>query len=112
METTMEWGLLGLWAEMGWPARLVVLIMVFMSVWSIWVMIERWLLFRAAKKESFEYIPILTNLLREKKLKNVLDLSRKYKNSHIAKVVSAGLQELMLHQNPGEESEVEVTEAV
>lgn len=112
METKVEWGLLSLWAAMGTPAKIVVCVMMLMSVWSIWVMIERALTFRSARKESLEYVPVITNLLREHKLKNVVELSKKYKNSHISKVVSSGLQEYMLHQNPGDESEVAVIEAV
>ena len=112
MGTQMQWGLLGLWAEMGWAARIVVIVMLLMSVWSIWIMIERYLTFRSARKESLAYVPLVTDLLREHKLKNVLDLSKKYKNSHISKIVSAGLQEFTLHQNPGNESEGEITEAI
>ncbi len=42
----------GMWASMGVPARLVVVILGIMSVWSIAIMIDRALMYSAARKQS------------------------------------------------------------
>ncbi len=68
-------------------------IMLVMSVWAVWIIIDRISLYRKAKTESLMYIPLVTKLLRENKLQEAIDQAKRYKNSHIAKVVSAALME-------------------
>ncbi len=46
------WDLRSLWMQMGWPARIVVIIMFIMSAWSVGIMIDRALMFGAARKQS------------------------------------------------------------
>src|SRR5256884_9357861 len=48
---------LGLWKQMGWVARTVVVILFIMSGWSIGVMIDRWLAYNAARKQSRAFAP-------------------------------------------------------
>lgn len=68
-------------------------VMVIMSVWMVWIIIDRWMLYSKAKTESLQYIPLVTKLLKENKLQEAIDQAKRYKNSHIAKVVSAALME-------------------
>ena len=42
----------GLWTNMGILAKIVVGILFIMSIWSLAVMIDRWLYFNAARKQS------------------------------------------------------------
>ena len=56
-------------------------------------LIDRWMLYSKAKTESLQYIPLVTKLLKENKLQEAIDQAKRYKNSHIAKVVSAALME-------------------
>lgn len=98
----MEFGLLPMWQAMGWTARGVCIVLAIMSVYSIGVMIERWLTFNAAKKQSLKFATQATQLLKQNKLKEVITLSKQYKKSHLAKVVSAGLYEFTYEiENPG-----------
>ena len=48
---------LGLWKAMGWVARTVVVILFIMSGWSIGVMIDRWMAYSAARKQSRAFAP-------------------------------------------------------
>ena len=98
-----------MWAQMGVPAKIVVLILFVMSAWSIGVMIDRVLAYRAARKQSRQFAPAVAGALREGKLEEAIKIADRYKKSHLAKVVVAGLQEFKAHQDtteiPGEEIE-------
>jgi biopolymer transport protein ExbB/TolQ len=108
----MEFGLLGLWQHMGWLARGVVIILACMSIYSIGLMIERWLTFNAAKKQSLRFATQATQLLKQNKLREVIQASKTYKKSHLAKVVSAGLYEFTYEtENPGVPAGFDVIEA-
>ena len=56
-EQTVQWDPVSLIKAMGWPARIVVLILFVMSGWSIGVMIDRWMAFSAARKQSRAFAP-------------------------------------------------------
>jgi biopolymer transport protein ExbB/biopolymer transport protein TolQ len=94
---------------MGVPAKLVVILLFIMSAYSIGVMIDRFLAFSAAKKQSRQFAPLVAGALREGKLDEAIKIGDRYKKSHLAKVVVAGLQEFQAHQVsseiPGEEIE-------
>jgi biopolymer transport protein ExbB/TolQ len=98
-----------LWGHMGWPARTVAIILLVMSAWSIGVMLDRWMTFTAARKQSRQFAPIVAGALREGKLDEAIRVAERNKKSHLAKVVTAGLQEFRAHQEsadiPGEKIE-------
>ena len=100
---------LTMWAQMGGLARAVVIILFIMSAWSIGVMIDRLIAFNAAKTQSRQFAPAVAGALREGKLDEAVKIADRYKKSHLAKVVVAGLQEFQAHQIsteiPGEEIE-------
>jgi len=82
-----------LWAAMTWGAKSVVILMLFMSVFSIWVMVERYITFQKAKNQSLKLLGALSNVLTRGDYAQAIDISKKYKESHLAKVISAGLLE-------------------
>ena len=41
LQQEIGFDIMSMWNQMGWPARLVVLVMFLMSAWSIGVMIDR-----------------------------------------------------------------------
>jgi biopolymer transport protein ExbB len=101
------WDPISLWHQMGWPAKTVVVILFFMSAYSIGVMIDRVLAYNAARQQSRQFAPAVAGALRESKLDEAVKIADRYKKSHLAKVVVAGLQEFQAHQIsseiPGEE---------
>ncbi len=98
-----------MWHNMGWMARAVVIVLFIMSAWSIGVMIDRLIAYSAARKQSRMFAPAVAGALREGKLDEAIKIADRYKKSHLAKVVVAGLQEFRAHQLsteiPGEEIE-------
>ena len=94
----MEVGFVELWGHMGLMAKAVVVILGIQSVWSIAVMAERYLLYRAARKQSQEFAPAVAESLKHGNIQEAIELSEEKKKSHLAKVVAAGLSEFQAHQ--------------
>ena len=84
---------LDLWNNMGILVKCVVVILFIMSIWSLAVIIDRWLYFAAAKKQSREFAPRVAGALKEGKLDEAIKVADRNKKSHLAEVVTAGLQE-------------------
>jgi biopolymer transport protein ExbB len=98
-----------MWRNMGIPAKLVVVCLVVMSAWSIGVMIDRWIAYSAARKQSRFFAPAVAGALKDGKIDEAVRIAEDNKRSHLAKVVTAGLQEFQAHQMskeiPGDEIE-------
>jgi biopolymer transport protein ExbB/biopolymer transport protein TolQ len=92
------WDVRSLWIQMGVLAKAVVIILFLMSAWSIGVMIDRLLAFGGARKQSRLFAPAVAGALRDGKLDEAIKIADRYKKSHLAKVVVAGLQEFRAHQ--------------
>jgi biopolymer transport protein ExbB/TolQ len=90
----MQFGMLELWNSMGYVAKGVVVVLAMMSIWTIKVTIDRILLFRAAKNQSIDFLPLATQCLKSNKLREAVEVAKKYKSSHLSRVVAAGLQEM------------------
>ena len=97
---------LDMWGQMGLLAQAVVVVLMIMSVWSISVMIERYLKYRAARKESRLFAPAVSEALKNGNIREAIDLAEQHEKSHLAKVLVAGLQEFQAHEDssaiPGE----------
>ena len=89
----MDMSPLALWNSMSWLAKGVVILMALMSIYSIWVMIERYVLFTQAKNQSLKLLGALSNVLTRGDYQQAIDITKKYKQSHLAKVIAAGLLE-------------------
>jgi biopolymer transport protein ExbB/biopolymer transport protein TolQ len=95
-----------LWNSMGWLAKGVVFILVILSAYSISVMIERWITYRQARKQSRLFTPAVAECLKDGKIDEAIALGEQYNKSHLAKVLVSGLHELQAHTKshdiPGE----------
>jgi biopolymer transport protein ExbB len=89
---------ISMWRSMGWPARSVVIVLFIMSAWSIGVMIDRWIAFGSARKQSRIFAPAVAGALKDGKIDEAISIAEQNKRSHLAKVVTAGLQEFQAHQ--------------
>src|SRR5919205_1016939 len=100
---------MAMWGQMTWLGKAVVITMFIMSAWSIGVMIDRYIAYNAARKQSRAFAPAVAGALREGKLDEAIKIADRYNKSHLAKVVVAGLQEFRAHQLsteiPGEDIE-------
>jgi len=92
-ESTVSFSPMGLWEHMGNLARAVAIILFVESIWSLAVMIDRVLYFSAARKQSREFAPKVAGALKDGKLDEAIKIADRSKKSHLAEVVTAGLQE-------------------
>jgi len=97
LQEAVSFDLRSMWSSMGWMAKAVVFVLFIMSAWSIGVMIDRIIVFNAARKQSRLFAPAVAGALREGKLEEAVKIADRYKKSHLAKVVVAGLQEFRAH---------------
>jgi len=97
-----------MWRQMSWLAQTVVVLLFFMSAWSIGVMIDRLIAYNAARKQSRQFAPAVAGALREGKLDEAIKIADRFSKSHLAKVVVAGLQEFRALQLSAEISGEEI----
>jgi biopolymer transport protein ExbB/biopolymer transport protein TolQ len=93
LQETISFDIKGMLHNMGWLALGVVILLAIMSAWSIGVMIDRFLYFSSARRQSREFAPTVAGCLREGKIEEAIGVAEQNKRSHLAKVVEAGLQE-------------------
>ena len=79
--------------SMGGVAIAVVVVLLIMSVYSIAIMVERYLTYSAAKKQSREFAPRVAQALKNDRIEEAINISDKHRKSQLAMVVSSGLQE-------------------
>jgi len=89
----MDMSPVALWKSMSLMAQGVVVLMIIMSVYSIWVMVERYIVFSQAKNQSLKLLGALSNVLTKSDYQQAIDVTKKYKQSHLAKVIGSGLLE-------------------
>jgi biopolymer transport protein ExbB len=82
-----------LWRSMGLPAKGVLILLVVMSIYSLWVIIERFILFSKAKTYSLAFVLALRERLGKKDLNGAMKLSKAEPQSPIARVVNEALVE-------------------
>ena len=87
------WDIRSMWGQMGIAAKIVVIMLFVMSAWSVGVMIDRVLMYSAARKQSRIFVQQVAGALREGKLDEAISIAERNKKSHIAKVVATGLSE-------------------
>lgn len=95
--------LIAMWNSMGTVTKALAFVLIFMSMWSVGVSIERYYTFKMAKSQSKLYAPQVAKHLKEGRLKDALAVSQSktYQYSHLAKVVLAGLQEYQFQMDSG-----------
>jgi biopolymer transport protein ExbB/biopolymer transport protein TolQ len=89
----------------GWA---VIGILFVMSVYAIAVAVERLLTFRAAKEQSRQFAPRVAQALKNDRIEEAISISDKHKKSHLAMVVSSGLQEFRAHEGNSDISGEEI----
>jgi biopolymer transport protein ExbB/TolQ len=106
----MQFGLIEMWQAMGPVARAVSLLLIALSIISLYLFVERQLVFRRARSKSKQVAPKLADLLKKGQIKEALALSTKKENkgSHLARVTAAGIQEFL----EGKEANLSIGEQV
>src|SRR5690349_9125501 len=107
----MDFGPLALWESMGFIAKVVVVVLAILSIWSLAISVERWIVFARAKKQSLAFAKLATEHLKQDRPQAAIDAAKKYPGSHLARVVSAGLLSFQHESENSPLSEPEVVEA-
>ena len=95
-----------MWGSMSIIAKVVVGILFLLSAWSLGVMIDRVLMYSAARKQSRVFVQQVAGALREGKLDEAISIAERNKKSHIAKVVATGLSEFQSASSQVADAEV------
>jgi biopolymer transport protein ExbB len=97
----MSWDLVEMWHNMSVIPKGVVIILVLMSVYCFATGIERLIVFGKAKKQSRILLKLISSLWQEGRVEDSIKLcsDKRFKNSHLAKVLVAGLNELQFQQD-------------
>ncbi len=98
-----QFTLVEMWHSMGLLAKTVFLTLITLSVWSLAVGIERYFYYKKVQKQSRAFLKMIEKYLSQGKLQEAIELAKnkKFKDSHIAQVLYAGLQELTSQDDMG-----------
>jgi len=99
----MQFGLLEMWQSMSPLAKGVAILLIIMSIVSLYFFIERQMYFRKAKSRSKEIAPKLADLLKLGQVREALALASKKENhaSHLARITAAGITEFLSGKESG-----------
>ena len=87
----MGFSLTEMWESMGWPVKLNTIFMFVMSVYMLYVAIERFIVYRKATKQSYSFVLALRDYLAKRRLDDALKAAGQHKGSPVATVVESGL---------------------
>ena len=85
---------LHLWGQMGYFAKGIVVILAIMSIWSLTIMIQKFIQFQRAQAETRKFAPQFSRAIQEENLDQAISLAEKNKKSHVARVVGEALAEV------------------
>jgi biopolymer transport protein ExbB/TolQ len=102
---------LALWEQMTILNKGVIVILIILSIWSLYVSVERLIMFSKARKQSLLFARQATEHLKNDRPQAAIDAASKYPQSHLARVVSAGLQSFQYESQTSPLSQQEVVEA-
>ncbi len=86
--------LLHLWGTMGWFAKAIVVVLAFMSIFSLTVMIQKLVQIKKSEGATRKFAPQLSRAIQEENLDQAVALAEKNKAGHLSKVVGGALGEV------------------
>jgi biopolymer transport protein ExbB len=90
----MEFNLETLWKTMSLPVKGTAIFMVILSIFTVYVIIERLITYSAASKQSISYVLALREHLAKRRVDDALKAAQLHGKSPVAKVVESGLRAL------------------
>jgi len=107
-----------MWTHMGFLDKAVVALLIVMSIYSLWVMIDRFMVFAKARRQNDTFVAGLKGHLVKRDIAGALALARTESASPVAKVVAAALTEYqegldaMKELGPDELGDFDIVDAV
>ena len=114
----MEFNLIEIFHQAPLINKIVLLGMVAMSLWMVYLFIERGMTFSKGSKQSYKYILSLRDYLSKQKVDEALHAAKNYSHSPVAKVVESGLAaykqglEAQALQSPNDVGDFDVVDSV
>jgi biopolymer transport protein ExbB len=83
-----------IWSMMSLPGKGAIIFMGILSIYMLYVVIERFLVYSAASRQSISYVLSLREHLAKRRVDDALKAAQLHNKSPVAKVVEAGLKAL------------------
>ncbi|MGH7533896.1 MAG: MotA/TolQ/ExbB proton channel family protein, partial [Gemmatimonadales bacterium] len=90
----MSVDLMSLWHSMGYFAKFIVFTLFAMSVFSLTVAFNKWMLVRKSQRATRKFAPEFSRAIQEEQLETAIRLAEKNKVSHISRVLGEALGEV------------------
>lgn len=87
----MEFSLIEVWEKAPMINKFILGFMFAMSIWSIYVMIERGLTYFRGSRESYSYVLALRDYLSKHQVNEAITAAKRHQKSPVSKVVESGL---------------------
>ena len=87
----VSFGPMEIWRTMGTVGHVVLVFLLLMSIYSIWVMIDRYTTLRRARNQSLRFVAAAKKLLPQGDIDGLFEEIRKYPRSHLARVYAAAI---------------------
>jgi len=93
----MQFGLIEMWYAMGYVAKFVAILLISLSIITLYLFVERLIVFARAKSKSKQLAPKLAELMKAGKIQEALTLANKkeYRGSHLGRITAAGIKEFI-----------------
>jgi len=110
--------LIDMWESMSLVVKINTIFMIILSIWTLFAIIERWVVFRRAGRQNYSYVLALRDLLAKRKTDDALKTARIHHASPVAKVIESGLvaykqgREALESDGPADVGEFDLVDSV
>lgn len=107
-----------IWESMGLVVKLNTIFMIIMSIWMLYVIIERFITYQKATSQSYTFVLALRDYLAKRRVDEALKSASTHKASPVAKVVESGLtayksaREALEESGPDDVGDFDLVDAV
>jgi len=107
-----------LWSSMNWIVKANTVFMICLSLYLMYVTIERFVIFRRGTRDSYRYVLALRDYLAKRKVDDALKAARVHHASPVAKVMESGLhaykkgREALENEGPDDVGEFDLVDSV
>jgi len=114
----MEISLVEMWEKSIWLSKGITVFMVLMSIWTVYVTIDRLLTYSKGASQSFSYVRALEGYLAKRDVEEAISAAKRHPRSPIARVMESGLgtynksKEALHHEGPDDVGEFDVVDSV
>jgi biopolymer transport protein ExbB len=107
-----------IWETMSWIVKANTIFMILMSIYMLYVIIERFVVYRRGTRDSYRYVLALRDFLAKRKVDDALKAARVHHASPVAKVMESGLgayrkgREALENEGPDDVGEFDLVDSV